>query len=61
MAKNKNRKQGSQQNRASGPERGAEEAKTTAYESQIQPQSQSQAQGSPADVARKHQRRFGHN
>ncbi|GAA1295219.1 hypothetical protein OHU11_32025 [Streptomyces sp. NBC_00257] len=59
MAKNKNRKQGSQQNRASGPERGAEEAKTTAYESQIQPQSQ--AQGSPADVARKHQRRFGHN
>ncbi|MCX5114231.1 hypothetical protein OOK13_38420 [Streptomyces sp. NBC_00378] len=59
MAKNKNRKQGSQQNRASGTERGAEEAKTTAYESQIQPQSQ--AQGSPSDVARKHQRRFGHN
>ncbi|MCX4732632.1 hypothetical protein [Streptomyces sp. NBC_01363] len=59
MAKNKNRKQGSQQNRASTPERGAEEAKTTTYESQIQPQSQ--AQGSPADVARKHQRRFGHN
>ncbi|WP_405688631.1 hypothetical protein [Streptomyces sp. NBC_00057] len=61
MAKNKNRKQSSQQqNRASGPERGAnaEEAKP-AYESQIQPQSQ--AQGSPADVARKHQRRFGHN
>ncbi|MFB8038088.1 hypothetical protein ACFC5Z_35250 [Streptomyces sp. NPDC056004] len=59
MAKNKNRKQGSQQNRASGTERGAEEAKTTAYESQIQPQPQ--AQGSPSDVARKHQRRFGHN
>ncbi|MER5848396.1 hypothetical protein ABT126_15405 [Streptomyces sp. NPDC002012] len=60
MAKNKNRKQSSQQNRASSrPERGAEEPKSTAYESQIQPQSQ--AQGSPADVARKHQRRFGHN
>ncbi|WP_327366867.1 hypothetical protein [Streptomyces sp. NBC_01217] len=58
MAKNKNRKQSSQQNRASGPERGAEESKN-AYETQIQPQSQ--AQGSPADVARKHQRRFGHN
>ncbi|MET9918016.1 hypothetical protein ABZZ04_13125 [Streptomyces sp. NPDC006435] len=59
MAKNKNRKQGSQQNRAAGPDRGAEQARETAYESQIQ--SQSQAQGSPADVARKHQRRFGHN
>ncbi|MEU0832050.1 hypothetical protein ACNPQM_13205 [Streptomyces sp. NPDC056231] len=59
MAKNKNRKQGSQQNRASIPERGAEETKSTAYESQTQ--SQSQAQGSPAAVARKHQRRFGHN
>ncbi|MFJ5722635.1 hypothetical protein [Streptomyces sp. NPDC093149] len=59
MAKNKNRKQGSRQNRATDPERGAEENKSTAYESQIQPQSQ--AQGSPADVARKHQRRFGHN
>ncbi|MFD5039733.1 hypothetical protein ACFWMX_26725 [Streptomyces sp. NPDC058378] len=57
MAKNKNRKQGSQQDRASAAERGAEEAKSTAYESQPQ----SQAQGSPADVARKHQKRFGHN
>ncbi|GHB14925.1 MULTISPECIES: hypothetical protein [Streptomyces] len=59
MAKNKNRKQGSQHDRASASERGAEEAKSTAFESQTQPQSQSQ--GSPADVARKHQRRFGHN
>lgn len=58
MAKNKNRKQ-SQHDRASAAERGAEEAKSTAYESQTQPQSQ--AQGSPADVARKHQKRFGHN
>ncbi|MGW0789349.1 hypothetical protein ACWD04_14085 [Streptomyces sp. NPDC002911] len=59
MAKNKNRKQGSRPDRASDAERGAEEAKSTAYESRTQPQSQSQ--GSPADVARKHQKRFGHN
>ncbi|MYY06192.1 MULTISPECIES: hypothetical protein [unclassified Streptomyces] len=59
MAKNKNRKQGSQHDRASQAERGAQEARSTAYESQDQPQAQSQ--GSPADVARKHQRRFGHN
>ncbi|MEU7344091.1 hypothetical protein ABZ778_09200 [Streptomyces bacillaris] len=55
MAKNKNRKQGSQHDRASASERSAEQAKSTAYESQTQ------AQGSPSDVARKHQRRFGHN
>ncbi|MFJ1895489.1 MULTISPECIES: hypothetical protein [unclassified Streptomyces] len=59
MAKNKNRKQGSQQDRATESERGAQEARSTAFEAQNQPQSQSQ--GSPADVARKHQRRFGHN
>ena len=59
MAKNKNRKPAGQHDRASAAERGAEEAKSTAYESQTQPQSQ--GQGSPADVARKHQRRFGHN
>ncbi|MFE9818037.1 hypothetical protein [Streptomyces sp. NBC_00236] len=59
MAKNKNRKQGSQQDRASESERGAQEARSTAFESQNTPQAQSQ--GSPADVARKHQRRFGHN
>ncbi|MFF9686300.1 hypothetical protein [Streptomyces sp. NPDC014623] len=57
MAKNKNRKQGGQHDRASAAERGAEEAKSTAYESQPQ----TQAQGSPADIARKHQKRFGHN
>ncbi len=55
MAKNKNRKQ----DRATESERGAQEARSTAFESQNQPQAQSQ--GSPADVARKHQRRFGHN
>ncbi|MEV6397643.1 hypothetical protein AB0M39_23210 [Streptomyces sp. NPDC051907] len=59
MAKNKNRKQGGQQQARSAAERGSEQAKSTAYEHQTQPQTQ--AQGSPADVARKHQRRFGHN
>ncbi|MFF7200960.1 MULTISPECIES: hypothetical protein [unclassified Streptomyces] len=59
MAKNKNRKGGQQERAASPAERGNEQAKTTAYESQARPQSQ--GQGSPADVARKHQRRFGHN
>ncbi|MEV5604798.1 hypothetical protein AB0L33_25495 [Streptomyces sp. NPDC052299] len=59
MAKNKNRKQGSQQDRASQAERASEQARSTAAEAQSS--MQSQAQGSPADVARKHQRRFGHN
>ncbi|WP_406001426.1 hypothetical protein [Streptomyces sp. NBC_00829] len=59
MAKNKNRKQSGQQDRSSAAAHSGEQAKSTAYESQAQPQSQ--AQGSPADVARKHQRRFGHN
>ncbi|MFF4184112.1 hypothetical protein ACFYZ9_13060 [Streptomyces sp. NPDC001691] len=59
MAKNKNRKSGGQQDRSSAAERGQEQAKSSAYESQAMPQAQ--AQGSPADVARKHQRRFGHN
>ena len=56
---NKHRKQSGQQDRASAAERGQEEAQKSAFESQSRPQSQ--AQGSPADVARKHQRRFGHN
>ncbi|HET6857043.1 MAG TPA: hypothetical protein VFH94_08110 [Streptomyces sp.] len=60
MAKNnKNRKQGAQQDRSSAAERGSEQAKDSAFESQAQPQTM--AQGSPADVARKHQKRFGHN
>ncbi|MEU3369686.1 hypothetical protein ACFYM2_17605 [Streptomyces sp. NPDC006711] len=59
MAKNKNRKSGSQQDRSGAAERGQEQAKSTAFETQAMPQSQ--GQGSPADVARKHQRRFGHN
>ncbi len=57
MAKNKNRKQGAHQGRASQAEHAAQEAKSVATEahSEIQPQ------GNPADVARKQQRRFGHN
>ncbi|MBY6305350.1 hypothetical protein [Streptomyces clavuligerus] len=58
MAKNKNRK-GTHQQRAAAAERSKEESRSTAFEERAQPQSQ--AQGSPADVARKHQRRFGHN
>ncbi|MFH8987386.1 hypothetical protein [Streptomyces sp. NPDC017940] len=59
MAKNKNRKQAAQENRSSQAERASEEARTAAAEAQQA--MQTQAQGSPADVARKHQRRFGHN
>lgn len=59
MAKNKNRKQGSRHDRSSASERSAEQAKSTAFESQTE--TQAQIQGSPSDVARKHQRRFGHN
>ncbi|MEO3978847.1 hypothetical protein [Streptomyces sp. CAU 1734] len=60
MAKNKNRKGSShQQDRSSPAERGRQDSKSTSFEDTAQPQSQ--AQGSPADVARKHQRRFGHN
>ncbi|MEU1128229.1 hypothetical protein ABZ371_32765 [Streptomyces sp. NPDC005899] len=57
MAKNKNRKQGGRPDRASAAERGTEETRPTAYESPAA----SQTPGSPSDVARKHQRRFGHN
>ncbi|MCF3133378.1 hypothetical protein [Streptomyces olivochromogenes] len=59
MAKNKNRKQGGPQNRASQAEQAQEQAhrsSTEAHESPI-----THTQGSPADVARKQQKRFGHN
>ncbi|WP_327428022.1 hypothetical protein [Streptomyces sp. NBC_01236] len=59
MAKNKNRKQGTQQDRSSQAERAQEQAQRSSSEAQQSPISQ--AQGSPADVARKHQKRFGHN
>ncbi|WP_455354393.1 hypothetical protein [Streptomyces sp. SYSU K217416] len=58
MAKNKNRK-GSQQDRTSAAERGSQHAKSSSMDAAQH--IQSKAQGSPADVARKHQRRFGHN
>ncbi|MFI5807139.1 hypothetical protein [Streptomyces sp. NPDC051561] len=55
MAKNKNnRKQPSEQDRSS-----QQAEKSSSFEAQSQVQNP--AQGSPADVARKHQRRFGHN
>ncbi|MEU1073742.1 MULTISPECIES: hypothetical protein [unclassified Streptomyces] len=56
MAKNKS---GRKQQPASQAERGQQEAQKSSMEAQAL--SQPQAQGSPADVARKHQRRFGHN
>jgi hypothetical protein len=59
MAKNKNRKQGSARARVSQAEEAQEQAQRTATQAAQSPVSQ--AQGSPADVARKHQRRFGHN
>jgi hypothetical protein len=59
MAKNKNRKQGSQQNRASQAEQAQEQAQRTSAEAHQTPESR--MQGSPADVARKQQKRFGHN
>ncbi|MFF6997089.1 hypothetical protein ACFY93_19330 [Streptomyces sp. NPDC008313] len=59
MAKNKNRKQGGDQQRSSQAEQAQERAQQHATEAQQS--SMSHAQGSPADVARKHQKRFGHN
>ncbi|MCX4909441.1 hypothetical protein [Streptomyces sp. NBC_00878] len=59
MAKNKNRKQGGQQDRSSQAERAQEQADRSSAEAQQSPMSQ--AEGSPAHVARKHQKRFGHN
>lgn len=57
MAKNK--KSRNQEQNRSEAERGRESAEKSAAEATARPMSQ--AQGSPADVARKHQRRFGHN
>ncbi|GAA2287815.1 hypothetical protein OKJ48_12765 [Streptomyces kunmingensis] len=63
MAKNKNRKQGGQQNRASQAELSQEQSKSALPESQPQAQAtmEPQIMGNPSDVARKHQKRFGHN
>jgi len=59
MARNKNRKQGGEQDRSSQPERAQEQTRRPSSEAQHSPVSQ--IQGTPADVARKHQKRFGHN
>ncbi|GGO50618.1 MULTISPECIES: hypothetical protein [Streptomyces] len=62
MAKNKNRdrhQKAAQQNRGSQAESASEQARSAATEARQA--MESQAQGSPAEVARKHQRRFGHN
>ncbi|MFF9480310.1 hypothetical protein [Streptomyces sp. NPDC014733] len=57
MAKHK--KERSKQQRGGPAQQGREDAQKSTIEA-IQ-QRQPAAQGSPADVARKHQRRFGHN
>ncbi|MFE1768897.1 hypothetical protein ACWDBF_33595 [Streptomyces angustmyceticus] len=59
MAKDKKQDRSQQQKTASAAERGQQEAQKASLEARSP--SRSQAQGSPADVARKHQRRFGHN
>ncbi|MER5909479.1 hypothetical protein ABT124_02980 [Streptomyces sp. NPDC001982] len=59
MAKNKNRKQGGPQNRASQAEQAQQQAQRTSTESHESPAAH--IQGSPADVARKQKKSFGHN
>ncbi|AJC59028.1 hypothetical protein ACH4YO_11940 [Streptomyces noursei] len=54
MAKNKKERK---QPKESQSERGQQQSEKATLDAI----SHSQAQGSPADVARKHQRRFGHN
>ncbi|MFE1309665.1 MULTISPECIES: hypothetical protein [unclassified Streptomyces] len=56
MAKNKNRKQGSQQrSQAQQAQEHTQRSSSEAHESPMH------VPGSPADVARKKQQRFGHN
>lgn len=57
MAKNKNRDRAKQQ--GSPAERSQEASRNSSMEAHSE--SRTQAQGSPADVARKQQKRFGHN
>ncbi|OIJ89041.1 hypothetical protein [Streptomyces colonosanans] len=59
MAKNKNRKQAAQQSRSSQTEKTQEQAERSTAETHQSPIPQTQ--GGPADVARKQQKRFGHN
>ncbi|GGZ31356.1 hypothetical protein [Streptomyces poonensis] len=58
MAKNKNRKQAGPQNRVPRAEQAQEEVERLPGDTAPP---LAQPQGSPADVARKQQRRFGHN
>ncbi|MEU5536596.1 hypothetical protein [Streptomyces sp. NPDC020362] len=58
MAKNKNRKQGGPQSRASQAEQAQEHAQRSSTEAH---ESSMHVPGSPSDVARKQQKRFGHN
>ncbi|MFH8410603.1 hypothetical protein ACH4FX_38415 [Streptomyces sp. NPDC018019] len=58
MAKNKNRDRSQQQKGAQDAERGRQDAERSAMEAQASAQA---AEATPNDVARKHQRRFGHN
>ncbi|MFB6596251.1 MULTISPECIES: hypothetical protein [Streptomyces] len=58
MAKNKNRKQGGSRTREAAD---TASQQTKEKSSEAISSIQSSAQGSPADVARKHQRKFGHN
>ncbi|MFI0236693.1 hypothetical protein [Streptomyces sp. NPDC016845] len=58
MAKNKNRKQNSDLNRASVTEETQEQSRSAATDTRS---TEPALAGSPSDVARKHQKRFGHN
>ncbi|MFI0257414.1 hypothetical protein ACH4OW_00010 [Streptomyces sp. NPDC017056] len=58
MAKNKNRDRNQQSKGAQTTERNRQDAERSAMEAQAPAQS---IEASPSDVARKHQRRFGHN
>ncbi|WP_199810737.1 hypothetical protein [Streptomyces rimosus] len=58
MAKNKNRDRNRQQKGAQDAERNRQDAERSAMEAQASTQP---FEATPNDVARKHQRRFGHN
>ncbi|WP_167538316.1 hypothetical protein [Streptomyces albofaciens] len=58
MAKNKNRDRNQQQKAGQAAERGRQEAERSAADAQASAQP---FEATPSDVARKHQRRFGHN
>lgn len=57
MAKNKNKDRDPKKNRSSQPEQAGEQSRSGGGEERQSPMSQ----GSPADMARRQQKRFGHN